>query len=91
MPVKSSLSTNAVSPVHPPSSARAVTPNDSTDLPNGTCRGLLIGGAGNVSVIMGDDTDAVTLTGLVAGSVFPGYISRVRATNTTATSIVALY
>ena len=38
--------TNDLSPIN---DLKAVTPNDSTDLPNGPCRGLLFTTAGNVS------------------------------------------
>ena len=70
--------------------AAAVTPNDSTDLAVSPARSLFIGGAGNLVV----DTaagDTVTFTGVTAGSILPVSVKRVRATNTTATSIVALY
>jgi hypothetical protein len=68
---------------------RAVTPDNDNDLATGVCKALLIGVAGTVSVIAADDTDAVTLT--VEAGVLPVRVRRVRATGTTATSIVALY
>ena len=74
------------------SSARkgvAVTPSDATILE--TTRALLVGGAGNVAVVFADGGSAVTLTGLVAGSIYPLAVTKVMSTNTTATSIVALY
>ena len=70
--------------------ARAVTPADGSDLPDGTCRGLTASGAGNVSVIFAGDTAAVTVA-LNAGVAYPYIVKRVRSTNTTATGIVALY
>lgn len=67
----------------------AVTPNDSADLPNGApTAGLLIGTAGNVSMI--DRSGAVVTIALPAGH-NPVSPRRIRATGTTATSIVALY
>ena len=73
----------------PARNAAAVTPNDSTDLPN-AARGLFVGGAGNLSVIMAGG-QTVTLTGVAAGQVYPSYVTRVRSTGTTATNIVALW
>lgn len=69
--------------------AAAVTPADGTDLTNGICRGLFIGVAGNVNLDVGGAT--VLFKGLSAGSILPVRASRVRATSTTATDIVALY
>lgn len=77
----------------PASNAVAVTPNDSTDLTYVT-RGLFVGGAGNIVVIMGDqavDATTVTFTGVLAGTILPIAVRRVRATSTTATNIVALW
>lgn len=68
--------------------ATAVTPNDSTLI--GQTIGLFVGGAGNLNVTMADGTDCV-FTGVVAGSVLPLSVKRVKSTSTTATNIVALY
>jgi hypothetical protein len=68
---------------------RAVTPNNDADLTDGVCKALLIGVGGTISLIAADDTDAVTLT--VEAGILPVRAKRVRATGTTATSIVALY
>ena len=67
----------------------AVTASDSTDL--GCTRGIWVGGAGNLAVRGVGDTAAVTLVGVVAGTLLPIQVDRVMSTNTTATSIVALY
>lgn len=69
--------------------ALAVVPNDANDLVN-ACRGLIVNGAGTVKVTLLDDTVPVTLT-LQAGIDYRLMISRVWATGTTATGIVALY
>lgn len=69
---------------------RAVTPNDSTDLTGGVCRALWVGGAGNVAV-HDSEGNAVTFVGVAAGSTLPVRTNRVMSTNTTATSIVALF
>lgn len=73
----------------PARNAAAVTPNDSTDLTT-TARALWVGGAGDVSVITAGG-DTVTLEGAAAGGIIPVCVSRVRATGTTATDIVALW
>lgn len=74
----------------PAESCVAVTANDSTDLSGGLTRALYIGGGGAVSI---DDAagNTVLFSGLNAGTVLPIRVKRVRATNTTATNIVALY
>lgn len=84
------FSTVADSPMQPARNLAAVTPNDSTDLPN-VSKALWIGGAGNVSIIAADDSSAVLISGVPAGTVLPIRAKRVLATNTTATLIVNLY
>jgi hypothetical protein len=69
--------------------AVAVTASDSTDL--GVTRGVWVGGAGNLAVMFVDQTTAVTLTGVPAGTLLPIQVQKVMSTNTTATSITALY
>lgn len=80
--------TNQVSPAI---KAIPVTPTDNTTLTQGACRALYIGSAGNVAVIMDNDTVAVTFIGCYAGQILPIMVSTVMATNTTAGSILALY
>jgi hypothetical protein len=75
-------------PDQPASRAEAVTPSDSTDLTY-VSRGLWVGGAGNVAVTMVSG-DAVTFSGVVAGTLLPIRVSRVKSTSTTATLILAL-
>jgi hypothetical protein len=53
-------------------------------------RALHIGGAGAVAVITVSG-ETVTLTGLLAGVVYPIAVARVKSTGTTATNIVALW
>ena len=69
--------------------AVAVTPNDSTDIAR-ISRGLYIGGSGDVAVITKDGT-TTTLVNALAGTYLPIRVSRVLATGTTATNIVAMY
>ncbi len=70
--------------------ALAVTPHDTTEIAGGQLtRGLYVGGAGNVVAIVGGN--AITFVGVPAGSILPIRTNRVNSTNTTATSIVALF
>lgn len=71
-------------------SATAVTPHDSNDLAAVT-RGLYVGGAGTVRVMLERDSVSVDFVGVLAGSVLPLRVGRVLNTGTTASSIVALY
>lgn len=88
---------------NPASEAQVVNPSDSADITfasPGSARGLWIGGAGNVNVIMEGDKNipsgvaatsvAVLFSGVGAGTLLPIRVSRVLSTNTTATLIVAL-
>ena len=68
----------------------AITPNDGADLPNGPCRAIYVGTAGDASVIGALDSTAVTFTALPVG-IHPLRIARVRSTGTTAGNLVALY
>jgi hypothetical protein len=78
--------------------AAAVTPSDTVDIPsvstqdgsgNNGCV-LYIGGDGDVKVTTAGG-DTVTFVGLIAGSFVPVQVLRVWSTDTTATSIVALW
>lgn len=69
--------------------ALVVTPSDSTQLP--ATRGVWVGGAGNVAVTMSGDNDAVTFSGVPAGTLLPIRATQIKSTGTTATLILALY
>jgi hypothetical protein len=73
--------------------AVAITANDSTDVVE-TTRAIVVDHASsqhaNVSVILKDDTTAVTIP-IRVGLPFPIRATRIRATGTNASSIVALY
>ncbi len=60
-----------------------------TDNPSNGCV-LFAGGAGDINLITVDD-DTVLFKGIVAGQFLPVQVKRVKATNTTATDIVALW
>lgn len=65
----------------------AVTPSDSVVIP--MTRALYVGVGGNVRVT--DINDNVTYANVPSGSILPIQASKVLATGTTASSIVALY
>lgn len=71
----------------PASSSAPITPSDSTDLSDLT-RWVFVGGAGNLVAVMKDGT-TVSFIGIVAGTLLPIRVSRVMATGTTATGIIA--
>lgn len=73
----------------PARSAVAVTPSDTTELTT-VSRALYVGVGGNVTVLMADGTTCL-FTSVVGGTVLPIRIRRVNSTNTTATSMVAMW
>jgi hypothetical protein len=72
----------------PASHGFAIAPSDSADLTEVT-RALFIGAAGSVSVVMASGA-ALTFSNLAGGTVLPIRARQVKATGTTATSIVGL-
>ena len=68
----------------------AITPSDTVNFVEGECRGIYVGGAGNV-VAISTQTNSVTFVGVLGGTVLPVKAIRVNSTSTTATSLVALY
>jgi hypothetical protein len=69
-------------------SATAVVPSDTAEIP--LTRALYVGGAGNLAVTMSDGA-TVTFTGLTVGTILKIAVQQVKATNTTATNLLALY
>ena len=79
---------------HTSGAVRAITPNDSTDLPLGVCRGIYVGVTGDISIddLSGEAAgESVVFVGVIGGTVLPVQTARVNATGTDATSLVALY
>lgn len=72
----------------PAGAIKTVTPDDSNDLPDGLCRSLLIGTAGNLKVT---DASGNTVTIPVPVGYNPLQIRRVWSTSSTASNIFALY
>lgn len=71
-------------------SVREVTPHATDDLPDGICRALYIGGAGDVVLIANDDDEPVTFSSVPAGTMLSVQTKAVRSSST-ATNILALY
>lgn len=67
----------------------AITPHDSTNFTI-DARAIYVGVGGNIAVVS-PDGDVVTFVGVQAGSILPVNARRVNSTNTTATSLVALW
>lgn len=70
--------------------ASAVTPNDSTDLVYAT-RSLYVGGAGDVTVMLARGSASVLYKAVPVGTRLMVSVTRVYATGTTATNILAEY
>jgi hypothetical protein len=82
---------NSTVPLQGPSTHLvAITPSDSTDLSAEKFKALWVGGAGNIAVLAVNDSSAVTISGVAAGTLIPIMAKKVMSTNTTATLIVGL-
>lgn len=68
---------------------RGVTPSDSTNLPGGVTRALMVGADGDVAVVYANGGEDTLF--LLAGIVHPIQVARVKSTGTTATGIKAAY
>lgn len=77
-----------VNPSGPPTNYDAITPSDTVDLPR-FARAIRVGRAGDV-VLVNAVGVAVMFVGCQEGEILPG-ASRVNATGTTATDLVAYY
>jgi hypothetical protein len=73
----------------PPEEAAAIVPDDAADLPFAT-RALYVGGEGDLKVRMLGG-GVVTLAGVPAGVFLPLRVSRVFATDTTASALVGFW
>ena len=72
----------------PGNDAVALTKSDTTVF--NVCRGLYVGGAGDVAVVTAKG-NTVTFKGAVAGTVIPIRCTKLMSTNTSATDVLALY
>jgi hypothetical protein len=75
---------------HPFNQWRPITPSDTVNLPTLT-DALWVGGAGDIAAVMQNGSMPVVLAGVPAGSWLPLAVTRINATGTTATGLVALY
>lgn len=72
-------------------SNKAVTPSDSTNIPDGPCTSLYIGTGGDVTLIASADSTSVAYMNVPSGYTLLVQAKKVLATGTTATDIVAQY
>lgn len=70
------------------SRATVITPDDDDLI--GQTIGVFVGGAGNLNATLACGVDCL-FTGVVAGSILPISVVKIKSTSTTATNIVALY
>lgn len=76
-------------PINPPTKAYAVTPDDDDNLANAGI--IYVGTAGDVEIIALEDSSAVVIPNVPAGTFIPVAVKRVRAANTTASDLVCFY
>jgi hypothetical protein len=69
--------------------AFAITPDDDNDLTQ-TVRGIYVGGSGDLEVDMAGGETEVVFVSVLAGTILPIEVVRVRENNTTATNLVGL-
>ena len=84
------MSTSSPNTALPAENAVAVTPNDSTDLTY-TTRAVLVGTGGDLEVVMAGAGNTVVIAGVPDGAFLPIRVSRIKATNTTASGITAFW
>ena len=88
MAAEDTFVTNRAGLSSPADNAAAVTPHDDNDLSYVT-RGIMVGVAGNIVVNMqGGQTTTIAV---IPGTIYPLRVTRVKATSTTATGIVAIW
>lgn len=87
MPALDQISNTVVGSDSPATTQLAITPSDTTDLTYIT-RAIYIGAAGNLVVTPLQGGSDVTYA-VLAGQILPVRVTRVKATGTTATGIVA--
>lgn len=90
MPAVDAFDYNTKSLDSPASKAFAITPTDGVEITYVT-RGLFTGSGGSITLILEDDTSAVTLINVPSGIVLPLRVKQVNSTSTTATGLIGLY
>lgn len=85
------MSGNSIDVWNPATIAEVVTPSDSTDLSEPT-QSIYVGTGGDLEVeLVGSPGNARIFKNVNSGQVVPLQVSRVKAANTTADNILALY
>jgi hypothetical protein len=74
----------------PANNGFAITPHDSNELSIYT-RAIYVGGAGDLEVILVDDSSPIVFSSVPAGTMLPIRAKIVKADNTTATNILGLH
>jgi hypothetical protein len=74
----------------PPTNSFAITPSDSAELPFVT-RAVYVGGSGNITLRLGNDTASVLLLSVPVGTLLPVRARQIYATGTSAASLVGFY
>lgn len=69
--------------------AVTVVESDTVDFADGACNAVYVGGTGTIEAVMADGSEC-TFSGLLAGTVYPISITRVKVAST-ATGVIALY
>ena len=88
MPATDNFSRQQTLTSDPATNAVLITPSDSVDLTS-VSRAVYVGGAGDMKVTM-QDSGTVLFSGIPAGTTLPIRVSRIWATTTDATFIIAL-
>lgn len=89
MPAIDRFANNSEGLTGPADDAEVITPDASAELISVT-RAVWVGGAGTLAVVMANG-QAVTFSGIAAGTLLPIRVRAVRVTGTTATLILGLY
>lgn len=79
--------------ITPVDKIRAITPSDTVSFPDGLCDCIYVGSiAGGATIVGVDNTGTtVTISGVVAGTLYPFRLKRINSTSTTASSLLAGY
>ena len=75
---------------HPATHGFAITPTDQVELVAAT-RMIYVGGAGNINLVLLDDTSPTLLTAVPVGTTLRVRARQVWSTSTTATLLIGLY